>query len=355
MCITGVGLAFERQVIVAADRASRSAVTPGPNRLPLDSLLSTTESPSAITFYSSPDEPVALAFGRERTVFVDPYTGRKLGENSRATRAFFATLERWHRALGSELRGRGPGRGIAGAANFLFLFLVTSGLVLWWPKKWTPQRLRSSALLRRNLSGRALLWNLHNVIGLWSALPLFFIVLSGVIMSYPWANNLLYRLAGSEPPAAVRPESHGARGHAHQLANSLPLTVLFERAQSQLPGWRSISLQWAPASADAVFTIDRGNGGQPTERGQLTLDKATGAIKKWETFASSPRGRQWRVLARFLHTGEALGLPGQIVAALATLGGVVLSITGLWMLYLRVRRAVTSAEARVELETVSSP
>ena len=33
-----------------------------------------------------------------------------------------------------------------------------------------------------------------------ASLPLFLIVITGVIMSYAWANNLLYRMTGNPPP-----------------------------------------------------------------------------------------------------------------------------------------------------------
>ena len=45
---------------------------------------------------------------------------------------------------------------------------------------------------RGGLAGRARDWNWHNVIGFWCATPLFLIVLTGVVMSYPWANDLLW-------------------------------------------------------------------------------------------------------------------------------------------------------------------
>ncbi len=58
-------------------------------------------------------------------------------------------------------------------------------------------------------------------------------------------------------------------------------------------------------------------------QGTLTVDRATGAALKWESFDAGSRGRQWRSLLRFAHTGEVGGLVGQAIAGLASLGGVV--------------------------------
>lgn len=357
MCVTGVGLAFERQINRLADRAGRTQITPGAARLPVDRLLNAlpegSRDLSAITLHADPSEPVDFSFGRERTWFVDPYTGRALGRSSQSSRLLFAWLERWHRTLGSQLRGHGPGRAVTGAANLVFLFLVASGPLLWLPRKFVRQRFRAILFWRRGGPLRASLWNLHHVAGIWSAVPLFFIVLSGVVMSYPWANDLLYRAAGSVPPPRIAngPQTH-APGNRTQL-KSVDWDGLFRRAESQLPGWQTVSLRWPP-SAEAVFTIDRGNGGQPRKRAQLTLDTASGSIRKWEPFSAYTKGRQWRARARFLHTGELAGWFGQTVALLASAGGALLVVSGLWLTWLRIaRRRKTTALASEAVPNVA--
>ena len=126
------------------------------------------------------------------------------GRARRRRAAFFAAVERWHRTLGEPLGARGPLRAIAAAANLLFLLLVVTGLFLWLPRSaGRGRRFGRRLLFRRGLRGRARDWNWHNVAGIWCALPLLLITLTGVVISYPWANALLFRLAGS--PAAGTP------------------------------------------------------------------------------------------------------------------------------------------------------
>ena len=97
-----------------------------------------------------------------------------------------------------------------------------------------------------------------------------------------------------------------------------------------MDGWRTISLRVPTAqAAPLVFTIDQGSGGQPQKRGTLTLNRATGSVEKWETFAGSSRGRKLRTILRFAHTGEVLGMTGQTIAGVASAGGVFLVYTGL--------------------------
>ena len=46
-------------------------------------------------------------------------------------------------------------------------------------------------------------FNWHNVIGVWSAIPLFIVVLSAFPISFPWANALVYQMVGEEPPRSA--------------------------------------------------------------------------------------------------------------------------------------------------------
>lgn len=346
MSITGLLLAYERQIISWNDRDFRSA-SPGPGcvRAPFETALGGVVSqnrtmPSAITLRADPAAPVEVSFGREHVFLVDAYSGKVLGESGPRTRWFFQNVENWHRWLGAGDQNRDRGRAITGACNFGFLLLVVSGPFLWLPRSWSWRNVRAIALFRAGLSGRARDFNWHNAIGIWCALPLALIVLSGVIMSYPWANNLLYRLTGTEQAAqgAGQGAGRGSRsGEAPRRPetsepNLAALNSIWRRAEQQVSGWRSITLRLAPSGRGPMtFTIDTGNGGRPDQRSQLTLDRRTGDVIRWEPFSSYNTGRRLRSWFRFLHTGEAGGVAGQTVAGVASAGAAMLAWTGLWL------------------------
>ena len=77
-----------------------------------------------------------------------------------------------------------------------------------------------------------------------------------------------------------------------------------------------------------AFTIDAGSG-SPARRSQLTLNRRTAEVVRWEAFADYNAGRRVRLWLRFLHTGEAGGIAGQTIAAVTTMGAVLLVYTGL--------------------------
>ncbi|HLM56536.1 MAG TPA: PepSY-associated TM helix domain-containing protein [Pyrinomonadaceae bacterium] len=343
MSVTGVLLAYQRQIQNWGDARSYqvSAHSGAATRLPPEALLTKLRevekaTPTSLTVRSDPSAAAAFNFGGGRTVFVNPYTGEVLGPGALGVRSFFRVVTDWHRWLGAQGENRATARAITGACNLGFLFLVSSGFYLWWPRNWTRKAVRAVAWFRRGQSTRARHFNWHNVIGFWSVLPLFIVVLSGVVISYTWASNLVYRAAGEEPPPAQRPQQQPQTPPAN--AGEAPqgpalfegLGRLLERAERQEPGWRTITLQ-LPTKPDApvTFALDRGDGGQPQLRSTLVLDRSTGEVARWEPFTSLTTGRRLRSILRFAHTGEVLGLFGQTVAGLVSLGGAFLVYTGL--------------------------
>ena len=352
MSATGVLLTYQKQMTAWADARALAptpqAARPG-LRLSLDTLVARAAaavpgtSPTAVTVRAREGAPVEIAFGRERTLFVDAGTGIVRGEGSRATRAFFAKVTALHRWMGATGERRALGKSITGVANLGFLFLVLSGAVLWWPRNVTRAAVRNVALFRRGLSGKARDFNWHHVIGLWGWVPLVVIVASGVVISYPWAGNLVYRAAGEAPPPAP-PRAEGERASPGRPRRAEPwrwsgasMDTLLARATRRVPAWRSASLAIARPGAPAVITVDAGTGGQPQRRAQLTLDAATAEETKWQPFAASSPGRRLRSFLRFAHTGEVFGVAGQTLAGLVSLGAVLLVWTGLALSWRRLR------------------
>jgi uncharacterized iron-regulated membrane protein len=155
-----------------------------------------------------------------------------------------------------------------------------------------------------------------------------------VVISYTWAGNLVYRVVGEAPPAprSNQPAQNAGSNREANKESGAPanLDAAWLRAEQQVSEWQSISLQLpASASAPLTFNIDSGTGGQPQKRAQLVLDRSTGDVVRWEPFSSYTRGRQLRSILRFAHTGEVLGIAGQTIAGLVSIGGAVLVVTGL--------------------------
>lgn len=358
MAVTGILLAFERQINDKVDAPAvlqRQTSTAG--QAPIDTVLDRLNSdgqgkPTQLVLHSSPKMPVEARYGREKTLFLNPWTAEVIGQPNGSTRQFFSAVERVHRSVGLGMQNA-VGRGITGAANLMFLFMVISGIYLWLPRVWSAASVRARTLFRGGLTGRAREWNWHNVTGIWVAFPLFFIVASGVVMSYPWANNLLYTMTGSKPPsqrqggpgpreeAQARGDDRGRKtdravdaGAAIALRS---MDQMVQLAKQQVPEWKSIVVDVPRGEARMLnLSVDTSIGGQPEKTRQLMMNRKTGRTESVKRFSDNVAGRRLRAYARFVHTGEEFGVAGEAIAALASLGAVVLVWTGLSMALRRV-------------------
>lgn len=349
LSITGVLLTYERQIVAALENSLVS--DNGEQTLPADALAQRADEltegrAGSLVFARNPATPVTVQIDRGEQLLLDPSTAESLGQGATSARGFFHWVTEFHRWFALEGDSRSVGKAITGTANLLFVFLVVSGLYLWLPRMWKWPVVRMGLLFRRGLpTSRARDYNWHNVIGIWCLVPLFVLATTALVFSYGWANKLVYAVYGETAPERSGPpgppQQQPATTAAAAEQNRLPLQQLLERAAAYDPDWRRITLNLPAPGADAVtFDIDTGTGGQPQKRTALTLDRASGDIVGQTAFSDNSPGQQTRIYIRFLHTGEALGIVGQTLAGIASLGACFLVYTGLALSWRRLVQPV---------------
>lgn len=345
MSVTGVILTYERQML---DWAEPRASSDEGERLPVASLVAAAQlsgtdfEPASVSISSDPGEAVAVSGGPGGVRYVDPYTGVVLGPGPERLDRFFGAVTGWHRWFNATGEDRAIWRAITGASNLIFLFLIVSGLYLWLPRvfRWPMFRARLK-FVPLSVPAKARDFNWHHVFGIWTALPLIVVVATAAVFYYPWANALVYRTFGEEPPAGRRGPAAAGPTAAQTTPDTQPgiepdIDALLAVAAAQVGGWRTITVQLPNAGDELVrFTVDQGNGGQPQRRHSLTLGAASGDVTAWQPFQSQTPGRRARSWVRFLHTGEALGWIGQTVAGIVSLTSVIMVWTGLALAWRR--------------------
>jgi uncharacterized iron-regulated membrane protein len=205
MSITGVALTYQKQMTSCADqRLHRIQAPAGGVQLSPEILIEKLReampgaNPSNLTLNPDPAKAASVATGPNEMLCLNPYTGQVLGPGSTGMRKFFRVMTDWHRWLALSGEKRSIGKTVTGACNLSFLFLVITGIYLWWPQTWTRRIVRMIACFRLGLNPKARDYNSHHVLGFWCTMPLVLVIASGVVISYPWASNLVFRLAGSE-------------------------------------------------------------------------------------------------------------------------------------------------------------
>lgn len=372
MSVTGVLLTYERQMKRWAAESNYVPAAEQGERLSLDQLLDLQKlarpelTPTTAIVTNHPGAPVALRAGRQGGIELNPYNGSEMHTEAEGLSEFFGVVTRFHRWFNIEGENRAIARQVTGVANVVFLFLCLSGMYLWFPAVWKKAMFKARLLLRKDYAdAKARDFHWHHIFGIWMAIPLIFVVYTGMVISYPWAANFMYRVFGAEVPvqqqagggpgaggpgqAAARQGNGGGAGAAraareisdqHELVGSgmvaamptwrsLEDLVASALADADSAGWKRLTLTLPDESAPQVkIEIDHGNGAQAQLRHTLTLDRSTGSIVERSGFADIQEAQRLRGIARFLHTGEVLGFWGQTIAGLASAAGVLLVWTG---------------------------
>ncbi len=110
--------------------------------------------------------------------FFDPRTGQDIGSAERKAQTMVLKLIELHESF---LLGE-KGRIVNGFGALFVLLIVFTGLVIWWPgiKRW-----RLSLRFRRGIGWKRQIWDIHSMVGIWSALAILVFALSGAYLCFP--------------------------------------------------------------------------------------------------------------------------------------------------------------------------
>jgi len=326
--MTGGIMAFETELADLA-RARLVYVTPGPRPLSLAEIGAvatnhfTGESIQGFGLATAPNHSYRVRL-RHRTVFVNQYTGGILGEQAGpdGVDKFLNGVHQFHLRL--LLRNSADvGRQIVSWSGVAMVWLLVSGLYLWWPAK--RARIRWS---RRTAGSTRPFWfDLHNAVGIYSVVFLFALAVTGVLIGLERQTVPLYfRLTGTTPTPPARPLA----AHA-PAATPISPDEAISIARAALPGVAPFDIN-VPKPGEryqirARYPEDLTPGG----RSLISLDPYTGQTLFVEGSRTAPAGKRLNTLNRAVHTGDVFGLPSKCAMSLASLMAPVMFISGLMM------------------------
>lgn len=125
-------------------------------------------------------------------IYMDPYTGSILAQDK--TIGFFYTMAHLH----SNLLMGSIGGWIVAIATIIFVISTITGLVLWWPKKWTKTNVNNSFKIKWSAKFKRLNYDLHNVFGFYTSILCFLLGTSGLLIFFNPLMNLTVNAFGGE-------------------------------------------------------------------------------------------------------------------------------------------------------------
>nr|WP_084406843.1 PepSY-associated TM helix domain-containing protein [Pedobacter panaciterrae] len=331
VALTGCILSFEDE-LTPIFYSHEQKVEPTEVRLSADSLVSIAKSvyPEKKIFRiyipAEKDKSVKTTFGTKKKgydfVYLNQYTGKVLSTGKENNR-FFQVVLNLHRFL---LAGT-IGKTITGISCAITFFMVLSGLYLWWPgnKKALKQRLK----VKTDGSNKRLNWDLHAVPGFYAMIFLFIITLTGLIWSFKWVEDLMFKITDGrkEKTEIVKEKSGDGKKQSGIYETVVKVTNDYYPNPGQImitfPDKKGKPFIVSKEDLKATFyTVN-----------QLYLDSRNAEIIKATPFSSLSLGTKLRKLNKPIHTGSIMGLPTKTISFLTALITASLPITGfmIWL------------------------
>ncbi len=295
------------------------------------------EGAAAVGFWS--DEGGQSVF---TAVFMNPYTAEFIRKKSFFLDGqfdFFEFIMDGHRALWLPYS---VGRVIVGLGSLIFLFLLLSGLVMWWPKTWRKSETKRAFKIKWKGAFRRLNHDLHNVLGFYVLIFALVIVITGLVWSFEWFGNAVYYVTSGGEHKTEHTHPHSDIDNKNVIRNDTvsALDRAFYKALEIEPNPQRIfmtpTLSEEDASIEIVFYKHQG---KFYHHNTYFFDRYTLEPLRVEgdRYQEADFAHRLAEMNFDLHTGRILGLPGKILAFLVSLVLASLPVTGFLIWYQKQR------------------
>ncbi|MBV7530666.1 PepSY domain-containing protein [Chitinophaga sp. sic0106] len=278
------------------------------------------------------DRSAAISFNDKKKgyyyiVYINQYTGQVIRVKD-MDRDFFRQVLNGHMHLWLP---DPVGHYIVVYAALIFGIIILSGLILWWPKKWSKATRKQSLAIKLDASPKRLNYDLHNVLGFYASWIMIFVVATGLVWGFDAVRNAEYFIfsGGKQYPE----QQEKAASSLPAVASPLDSIDVQIRRQYNIYTGRTQFL--LPANPKAVVTVRY----FPEEKRNFNADYLSFDQQTGTALPDGPRGKYKDVnggelanrLTYDVHTGGIGGLPLRTVIFLAALITASLPVTGFYI------------------------
>lgn len=296
------------------------------------------KSPQRI-YYGARDQAIMVLFAKtgqyNHSIFIDPYSGRvlKMRDNNKDV---LSVVLQVHRTLLIPY-----GHEIIRWSTVIFVVMLMTGLILWWPKN--RRTAKHGFRVKWRAHTKRLNYDLHKVLGFYASWIAIFTALTGLMFAFQAFAGLVYQATGASrsivqktPPPSDTPAIKVGDAIATDLVWQKVAPGLYEKYASLmfvLPGAQngSILLRANPRTA-TIYESDFRYFDQYSGK-EITGAYVWGRYTDTKTIADYIRRMNYDI-----HTGAIFGLPGRIALFFVALIVTSLPVTGFYFWWGRKRK-----------------
>ena len=350
ICFSGAALVFEKEVMELCHRELYFVKKVEAAPLPMEQLMTKVAatlpdsvSVTGVNISSDPERAyqVTLSKPRRASLSGDPYTGEITGKYERAP--FFNFMFRMHRWLLDSMKQDGGifwGKMIVGTSTLMFVFVLISGVVVWWPS--TRKALKNSLKIVANKGWRRFWYDLHVAGGMYALVFLLAMALTGLTWSFQWYRTGFYKTFGVEVQPSMghgnaaanatakggkrdgKPEGREGRG-AHRYSPYTNWQQVYEQLAEANPDYKQISV----SDGSASVAVPRFGNQRGTDR--YKFNPRNGEITETTLYKDLDNSGKIRGWIYSVHVGSWGGMLTRILTFVAALIGASLPLTGYYL------------------------
>lgn len=382
ICFSGAALVFEKEVMELCHRELYFVKKVEAAPLPMEQLMTKVAatlpdsvSVTGVNISSDPERAyqVTLSKPRRASMYVDQYTGEIMGKYERAP--FFNFMFRMHRWLLDSMKQDGGifwGKMIVGTSTLMFVFVLISGVVVWWPR--TRKALKNSLKIVANKGWRRFWYDLHVAGGMYALVFLLAMALTGLTWSFQWYRTGFYKTFGVEVQPSMghgnaaanattkggkqekspegrsgrpenrgeKPEGRGEHSESREGRKRSPYTnwqQVYEQLAEANPDYKLISV----SDGSASVALPRFGNQRGTDR--YKFNPHNGKITETTLYKDLDNSGKIRGWIYSVHVGSWGGMLTRILTFIAALVGASLPLTGYYLWIRRLMKRKIKREA----------
>ncbi len=263
-----------------------------------------------------------------KTAYVNPFTGKVLALEDEKN-GFFNIVKfiHWSFLLKSDW-----GTYIVGIPVLIFLIMLISGIILWWPKNKKARKQRFWFQWKNIKSWRRKNYDLHSILGFYSSIFALILTLTGLFYAFFFVQAALYILfSGGE---TVYPDfSHIKTKAPIEMRNAGTLDKMAQKVEELYPDASAYSLDFGHEHLDdhehpnyEVYVKQLDYSYHINH--QIIFDENSGEVLMNRPHQKKNFGEKFVAANYDIHVGAILGIWGKILAFIVSLICASLPITG---------------------------
>ncbi|WP_281634515.1 PepSY-associated TM helix domain-containing protein [Flavobacterium luteolum] len=290
---------------------------------------------SMVAYYGKNRSAIVYTYSDTENLYLyfNPYTGQYLKTENPKT-DFFIIVEYIHLYL---LLPDYIGKHIIGGATIIFILLLISGIIQWWPKR--KSDIKRSFTIKWNAKWRRVNYDWHNTTGFYISIIALILAITGLTFTYEWVGDGIYKSFNLGGDKAAETKTPVIDTTAFKINSVSAIDKAFAQTLKLQPKAEMFFVM-IPQQKDAIVST----GAYPhalryDQQNNYYFHPSSGKLLQSQPFDKKSLGLQIVEMNYGIHTGQVLDLPGKIIAFIVSLIAAALPVSGFIIWFGRNRKS----------------